>query len=758
MAAATGALPPPARLVSLLAFGCDAPALAQQQLLGVANEATTALVDTSVRGGCSNWPSTTHVNSGEFLHQLAAMFEALSPPVTADLCIESQMVHIVRRTTDGGAFSLCCPISQMTPEQRSALDDVLENPDDYFDKVVRVKTDFMLPYGEKPPPKCSRCRFNADISVVLGRADLLPRAAASVRALVATADPEHSWQTFQCLMDQLAQMPLFAHKPSFGEFYYSYVSGWNELRARNALAKTCWKLVSRSRLAHFTGHGQRAVAADFFRVSKARCSHVASPAHIAPDPEDEAAVTGFCIAGSFFKDAMKSATPEMETTAGFKCVYMGLEVLARGSGRDTLERLYAQKKLLGDVAARALMPYAWPPGLADGPAPEVTHTDVALLRRATRAMCGFMFVASELRGDAPSSLDLGMAHWYAVWKAGCAGQQLPAAREACKRFFAPVIAHIYALGNVPAAPDVKERLNAAARSVVNHAVAYERRPQHSARPFAVRARPWCRGSLDHLGETVASKTHFFEINSLFNAMQKREPDAVVVRLEDQHPGTVLSAEHTAATGWGGEEERPFAHAFLIEDAVLMSGSLRRLERRAVLDVVAFGMVSAHMADILYWALRNADAKCAARVVAARYGLEARDDVPATAGEEAAAGFPGNAGDRAALGRAVELLTGAGPSGRPAEELERFETGPAVAFACDDGEGGGDPGALRAFALWVLQLDECAAPRVSALDALPLYLRPHPLAGLCDGTADQSAHPLWSVRPDLLRVLWMSMHK
>ena len=151
-----GTLVPPARLVSLLVFGCDAPALAQQKLLGIANEATRALVDTSVRGGCSNWPANTHVNSGEFVHQLASMFEVLAPPVAADLCVESQMVHLVRRSAEFASFSLCFPISQMSPEQRSALDDVLENPDDFFEKVVRVKTDFMLPHGEKPPPRCSR--------------------------------------------------------------------------------------------------------------------------------------------------------------------------------------------------------------------------------------------------------------------------------------------------------------------------------------------------------------------------------------------------------------------------------------------------------------------------------------------------------------------------------------------------------------------------------------------------------------------------
>jgi hypothetical protein len=724
--------------------------MAKQKVLRVANETLFNIVDTSVRGGYSHWPASTHVTSGEFVQQLACMFSMLSPPVVADLRFESQMVHLVHQPDETSSFSLCFPVSQMTPDQRAAFDELIDRPSDHFDKVVSVKTDFTLPYGEKPPPKCSRCKSNANVSLVLSRADLLTRAAISLRAMIAKPGTD-SWQTFQCLMDQVAQCVVFALKPSFGEFYHSLVSGWNELRMRNPLAKKCWKMASRMRQAHFTGRGQRALAADFFRVSKAR-----SPFALAGDCEldDESIVSGYSVAGAFFADSMKSASTEMEATSGNKCVYMGLDVLARGGGRETLERLYARKNMQAlPPAARLLAPYAWPPYFAFAQNPEmVKDVDPAALRRGVKAVTGFMYVASELGGESCLAFELGMAHWYAAWKAGCAGQQLPAAREASKRSFAPLISHVFQLGNVPSLDGENKKTTAEiARAAVGSAVAYAKNPRHDTTPFASRMRRWTGGSVDNLGEAIASKTHFYEINAFYECMQRRDTDTVVMHLLDEHPGKVLSAEFTAA--------RIGASAFLIDDAVLVAGSRKNMEHHVVRDVVRFGMLSRFMVDLLAWCVCNDDAETAALVVAARYGTGAAVADPKHMKKDEIQTCVRDCAKRTDKARKniVRMLLGSSRTDDD-ETPPSFDIGPTLEFAYHATT---DPAMLtnaRTFALWILQLQENAQTQATeeALHALPLYVHPHPLAGLCDGTAAHVDHPLWSVRPDLLRVTWMSL--
>jgi hypothetical protein len=54
-------------------------------------------------------------------------------------------------------------------------------------------------------------------------------------------------------------------------------------------------------------------------------------------------------------------------------------------------------------------------------------------------------------------------------------------------------------------------------------------------------------------------------------------------------------------------------------------------------------------------------------------------------------------------------------------------------------------------------DDADAGRALALDVLQLPFAAHPLGHLCDGTARYAASALWSVRPDLLRIVWRALY-
>lgn len=704
---------PPARLAAQLLFGCDAPALVQQRMLPLAHAVLDEAVRQSVQGGYAPWPTSAPLSSADFARQLAAMFRMLAPPVRADLRIESQLVHLVRREDPHG-FSLCFPVCRLSREQRMALDELLDAPETHFERVARVAQDFTLPYGEVPPPRCAGCKRNDEVEAVLGRADLLARAAWALRATLRSDDPgdRDGWRAFRAVLERVAQDPLLRDVPAFAEFYDSAVASWAELRAR-PLVDRCWRVAAAARAGHPTGRGQRRLAAELWALSGAT-TPLADPEDA---PADAAVVRGLQVA-ALLRDPAAVLGPEAANDVETKAFFLGLEVFFKGAGRDTLARLFQSRREgqgFACAAARALMPFLWPPALEARLRPgAVAPEDNPAARRAARAVADAAFVASELAAETPGVLDLSLCHWYALWKAGCAGLPLNAPTEAGRRQFAPALRRVHGLGAGPADPAARAAVDRVGKTAADLALAVAEGAPGEA-PLAPRfARTW--GTLDALARLAADRTHYFEANALGRSMSRRAPDAVVLRVLDDSPGAILDAEHTAARFWDG-----FADAAAVEGVTYVMGSRTALEREAALAFARAGAVrEPGAADVLAWCFAAGETAAANSLLAARYGVSA----------EAAAAL-----DEAA---ALPYL--------PVEP-----TGAPLDFALPV------PEAARARAALLLQVQPPGGASMLALDVLPLPLRAHPLGHLCDGTARHAAAPLWSARPDLLRIVWLALY-
>lgn len=763
----------PAIFVSMLMFGCESPAQVQQRVLPIARAKLKEFMDYSILGGYCPFPVDTHVQSSTFVRQVVDMMMVVAPPVLADLRLETQLVHIAIPNTENG-FSLCFPVSKMSVDQRKYLDIMLKNPDKYFFNVRRPRTDVTLQFGEKPPPRCSRCKFNDKVTEVLAHADFLLLATTALRQMIRCKGD--AWCVYQCILDQVAQdNELNQKKPSFAEFYYSVIRSWEELRAKPNNGENIspihlsWRALTRVRAAHFVTRGQRTLAADLFFMREGE------------NGGDRGIVDGFEILRSLVLCRNGMLPAETMHMLRLKPVFMAAAAYCRNAGRNTLALLYKMADMnKQSVVTRALLPYAWPPAFKT--APEKTASKVKKsdrpqwYQRAVRTVKSILFINTELHAEF-FAFDLGLAQWYSAWLAVCRAKQLlPAAREARRRPLGAALLHITSLHKEPKDAATAEELQAVAEAVVSSVINERalREQKKDAEYIPYDAGFWPGGTIDVLSEHAALRSHYFEMNAIVCAFENNMRDNIVLQLHNVPRGIILSAQYTAETLENIE-------AVALEDAVLMIGSRAALEKYTVEMVVQkqwkFKHYT-HMIDVLAWAFCANEPLIAAHVVGARYKMQVhlaqntkKFGMLMTLIGEFFEKNAQNVNDRAVLGGLVRELIGyqnQAPDKKintwkelvhysesvfeEAVDLPMFTRRATVATKLEFSSCAITDNA-RALAEFVLQLPHNATTAtVNIWNELPIFLKTHPLQHLCDGTVRNVDHPLWSPRPDLLRII------
>lgn len=767
----------PARLVSLLLFGCPTPSVVQQRLTPVAMAKLREFVEYSVSGGYCQFPSETHVQSSIFVQQIADMMTVVSPPVIGCLRIETQLVHIAVPNNKNG-FSLCFAVSKMNPEQRQALQVLLDNPKEYFETVRYANIDATLSIDERPPPRCSQCFYNDEITAVLARADFLTLAMVNLRQII-RCDGD-TWCVFQCLLDQVAQNnELVQKKPSFSEFYYSIVRSWDELRPSQKIGQPVspihlsWAALTRVRAAHFVTRGQRVLAAEYFAMQKEK------------EDKELNIVHGFETLYSVVIRKKDSLSPETIQALQRKPVFMATAYYCRGAGKETLRTLYQHADMHNvSPVARALIPYAWPPHFQSSPEiirpgkkAKTNHHKTSSFRRAVKVTKSVLFLLTELSAEffAP---DLSLVQWYSAWFAVCrAKQTLPALREAQKRPLAAALAHITSLFEEPQDEGTAQEMQAVAEKVVGAIFdEYEVQSAFVPRYLCYNARFWHGGTLDSLSEFVALRSHFFEMNAIVRAFEFEASEKIVLELQNVPRGMILSA-HFSAQGVKGIE------AVALEDAVLLIGSRSALEW-ATITWASFAGVKykhySHLVEVLAWTFCADEPEAAAHIVATRYKMTIEPGAPIKKFGELTTRVcqffrkqEENINDRAILGGVVRELVGLENASLPwdrihswqnlaefsenvlqeAEELPLYSRTKAAQASHFDFCYCEVSASARAMAEFVLQVPRSNTTNVTHIwNEMPIFLKSHPLQHLCDGTTGSVSHPLWSVCPDLLRIV------